>query len=479
MTMVRSIQAAVVALAVAAGGMPAVAQSGDTLALDLAGAVARALRVADEARLASLGIDAAAAQLTSARASIFPQITFNGSYSQVVRNARATIVGNVFGQSYNYGANLNISQTIFQGGREFYALKGASRARQAVELDATEVRATLQVDVQRAYLNALFATRIAGIQRNGLTLSRDRLAQVEQLASSGRAARYDVLRARVEMTNLEPVVLDADNDRLIAELDLRRLLNIPVTQPLRLTTDLDAQSVQSVVTLVAEHAGDEPPLRPTLRAARLTYEARRAAMGSARADFLPTITVFLRTGFLALPGAPGFPWGVGRTSSALCPAGSPDTRVCQNDGWFRDESFGLQMSWPLFDGLRAKGTLDLATAQARIAETQLRQREELVALEVSRARAEFARARAAFDAQRTNAGEATEAFQLASLRFSRGIGTQLEVSDAQFALLTAQSNEARTVYDVHLAAAELARALGKPVPLPGSVPAARTTSSGQ
>ena len=478
MTMRSGIRAAAVALALAASGATIRAQSSDTLSLDLAGAVARALRVSDEARLAAFGIEAASAQLTSARASALPQITLNSSYSQVVRNARATIVGNLFGQSYNYSASLNISQTIFQGGREFYAWAGASRAREAVRLDASEVRAALEVAVQIAYLDALYAARVAGIQRNGLALARDRLTQVERLASSGRAARYDVLRARVEAGNLEPVVLQAENVRTIAELELRRILNVPATQAIRLTTDLDAQSAHAVVTLVSDQ-GMQVPTRPAVRAAQLNYQARRAAVGVARADFLPTISVFLRTGYLALPSEPGFPLGVGRTSEALCPPGSPVGRVCQNDGWFRDESFGVQLSWPLFDGLRAKGNLSLASAQARIAEVQWRQREEQVALEVSRARAEFDRARAAFEAQRSNASEASEAFQLATLRFTRGLGTQLETSDAQLAYLTAQSNEARSVYDLHLAAAELARALGRPIPIPSGTTGARTTSSNQ
>jgi outer membrane protein TolC len=50
------------------------------------------------------------------------------------------------------------------------------------------------------------------------------------------------------------------------------------------------------------------------------------------------------------------------------------------------------------------------------------------------------------------------------------------VSDAQLALLTAQSNEARAVYDVHLAAAELARALGRPIPVPGTGGPPRTST---
>jgi outer membrane protein TolC len=63
---------------------------------------------------------------------------------------------------------------------------------------------------QRAYLNALFTARIADIQRRNLVLADERLAQVQQLEKAGRASRYDVLRARVERANLEPLALQAE-----------------------------------------------------------------------------------------------------------------------------------------------------------------------------------------------------------------------------------------------------------------------------
>ncbi|MDZ7631913.1 MAG: TolC family protein [Gemmatimonadaceae bacterium] len=91
---------------------------------------------------------------------------------------------------------------------------------------------------------------------------------------------------------------------------------------------------------------------------------------------------------------------------------------------------------------------------------------EQVALEAAAARAEFARARTLFDARRETVAEATEAYDLAVLRNTRGVGTTLDVSDAQFNLVSAQVNAARAVYDVFLAAAELARATGRPIPLP-------------
>jgi outer membrane protein len=137
----------------------------------------------------------------------------------------------------------------------------------------------------------------------------------------------------------------------------------------------------------------------------------------------------------------------------------------------------MTVTWNIFDGLRTKGNVDLAIASRKIAETSLHQVREAASLEVARARAEFERAQLAFNARTVNAAEAEEAFQLASLRFSRGLSTQLEVSDAQLALLTAKSTEARSTYDLYLAAADLARVRGRPIPLPtgGTVPV-RSTS---
>ena len=107
-----------------------------------------------------------------------------------------------------------------------------------------------------------------------------------------------------------------------------------------------------------------------------------------------------------------------------------------------------------------------------MAEIQLSQEREQVQVERAQARAEFARARAAYEAQRDNAREAEEAYRLAALRFERGLDTQLDASAVQLVLLIAKTNEARSVFDLYIAAAELARARGISIPLPPTRPAA-------
>ena len=447
------------------------ASPSDTLRLSIEEAVTRAVRLSDETKLSAAQLEVTEAQIVTARSAGFPQLRLNGAYTQVIENARGNIVGSVFQQPFTYNTNANISQTLFQGGRIFAGTRAAGDARQAARYDQAETRARVSVDVQRAYFQALLSDRLYEIQVRNLELADERLKQVERLESGGRAARYDVLRARVQHTNLEPAVIQARSDRELTMLEVKRILNLHVDQPLVLTSALDPDALQPFIATVANDSSADP-VRASVRSAESVVEARGEGIRVARADMMPTVSAFFQTGYLALPANNGVPTSWGQASNALCPPGSAPSRICQNNGWFPDRNFGVQISWPLFDGLRAKGNVDLAQAQRRVAEIQLSQAREEVQVERAQARAEFARARAAYDAQRDNAREAEEAYRLAALRFERGLDTQLDASAVQLQLLVAKTNEARSIFDLYIAAADLARARGIPIPLPPTRPAA-------
>lgn len=433
----------------------------DTIALSLPAAVERGLRLGDEARAASAQVDVADAQVTIARAAGLPQLRLNGNQSHVMQSARASAVGSIFNQPNTYTANATLSQTVFQGGKISAGSRAARNVKAAARLDQTETTAQVSLDVQRAYLDALFAENLAAIQDTSLALATARLAQVQEFLKAGRASRYDVLRAGVERANIEPTAIQARSEIELALIELKRLINIPFDQPLKLTTTIDTATV---LAWVARLRADAAPLnRPAVRSAELVSQARHAGVRVARADLLPSITFTGVVGAQAFPLS-GFPRTRGRLEPTPCPSDSPADRVCtvQNGGWFGDKSFGVQVGLPIFDGFRVKGAIDLASAQARLADLQLAQTRERVASEAAAAGAELNRAEAVFAARGQNAGEALEAFRLAELRQSRGLTTQLEVADAQLALTIARTNEARAVYDLYLAAASYARALGRP-----------------
>jgi len=458
-----------------AAASPARAQQPDTLRISIQDAVARALAQGDELRLAESRSRAANAQVGQARSTALPALRMNSTFTHVYENARAQAVGQIFNQPNTYNVNFNLSAPLFQGGRISAGLKSARGLRGAAQADVEQARADVTLDVLRAYLDALFADRLVQIQRDNVRLAEERVRQVEQLERAGRASRYDVLRARVERSNLEPAAIRAAGDRELALLELRRLANLPASQPVQLVTPVSADAVAAL----AQASGAPTPAAdsaavaaiPSVRAAELRAQASRAGVAIARADYLPTLSAFVQSGFQAFPSDWRFPTSRGALETVDCPPGSEPGRVCtqQNGGWFTDRSIGLQVSWPVFDGFRTRSNVALARAQADVARAQATQAREAAAVQLAQARTDLETARAQFAATRANVAEAEEAFRLATLRFQRGLSTQLDVSDAQLALATARSNEARATHELYLAAAGVARAQGRPIPL---IPAA-------
>jgi len=456
----------------AAAQQPA-APGGDTLAVTLEDALDRALRNGDEVRLAESRRNAASAQIGQARSTGLPQLRMSTAFTHVYENARAQAVGQIFNQPNTYNLNFNLAMPLFQGGRVSAGLRGANRTRGAALADVEQAQADVTVSLLRAYLDALLADRLVEIQREQVRLADERVRQMEQMERAGRASRYDVLRARVERSNLEPAAIQAAGDRELALLEVKRLANLPAEQPLKLVSAVTAEQVAALAR--GAGAGDVSADSaivssiPSVRAAELRAEATRAGVSIARADYLPTVSVFVTSGWQAFPTDWSFPTSRGGLDIVPCADGST-TRTCtsQNGGWFSDRSAGVQVSWPLFDGLRARSNVALARANAEVARAQAAQAREAAAVQLAQARSNLARASAQFAATRQNAAEAAEAFRLASLRFNRGLSTQLDVSDAQLALATARTNEARATYDLYLATAGLARAQGRAVPLPGA-----------
>jgi len=453
-------------------------QPADTLVLTLRDAVSRADRIGEEVRVARENLSTTEAQATIARAAGLPQLRVNASENRTVASARGQAVGQVFNQPYSYAAALNASQILFQGGRVVNAVRASRAATGASAQQLEETRSLISLQTQTAYVNALFTRRMVQIQQQSYELASAQLKQAEQFEKAGRMSRYDVLRARVALANIEPLLLQAREDAQIAQLELKRLANIPAARPLALTTSIDSVVIRDVLATVDTTIGADN--RPALASATLNARARELGVSVARAALLPTVTLNFNGGYGAYPvNGDIFPPGRGVFKTVPCAAGSAPGKVCtaQNGGWFSDQSFGFTVSFPVFDGLLSKGNIDLAGAQARVAEAQLAQTREQVSNDVERAKADLSRARGQYNAQQQNVAEADEAYKLASLRYSRGMATQLEVSDAQLALTTAQTNQAHSLYDVYIAAVALAQTQGRPLPLPSTDNATSAASS--
>jgi outer membrane protein TolC len=461
----------------AAGQSDSVARA-DTAGLSLEDAVRRAVQQSQEVRLARSQVEYAGAAIREARADLFPQISGSINYTRTFESSvgggtfvlpdslqfdpdptapledrvryleqNATnaglgglgaLFGNLpFGRDHAYTATLSGSQTLFSP-RLRSAIKIAGDVRRVAELGVTEQRAEIELQVRTAYYRALLAREIAGISQAAVAQAQKFLDEERLRERAGTTSDLEVLRAQVSLANLQPQLVEATNAAELAELELKRLVDIPLSQPLVLTSTLAAPSAE--VLAQPDVAPElEVSRRAAIEAAERQVAIRRQQVSLQKASFLPSATLRMNYGGVNYP-------------TEMFGLGDGD--------WRTDWNLSVGIEVPIFSGFRRLAQVDGAQAQLEEAELELARLEESVQLQYQQARSEKARARASIAAREQTVTQAQRVYELTELRYERGLATQLEVSDARLALLQARTNLAQALADFYVADAGVVRATG-------------------
>jgi outer membrane protein TolC len=342
-----------------------------------------------------------------------------------------------FGQPNTYRINLAFSQNLYTGGRLQAQQDQAKLGRESAQLNLTSTRAQLALDVAQAYFDAVLSDQLVVIAQATLAQAESTADQVRLQREAGRLAEFDLLRAQVSRDTQRPEVIRRRNERDLAHLRLKQLLDLPLDQPLQLVATLEepvlsppAQRWASDIA-VAE-AGDAPArVRTAVTQAGNDVQQTEAGIRVARAQRLPVVSVNSAFGQVAYSGFPRF--GEFRTN------------------W----TIGASASMPIFTGGRIKA--DETTARANLIESQarLQQTKELATLEEASTRLQLANARAAWESTAGIVQQAQRAYEIADLRYREGLSTQLELSDARLLLEQARNQRAVAAAAVQLARVRL------------------------
>jgi outer membrane protein len=127
-------------------------------------------------------------------------------------------------------------------------------------------------------------------------------------------------------------------------------------------------------------------------------------------------------------------------------------------------SAGVTLSWPIFDGGLTSARAHEADANVRAARAQETALEQQVRLEVEQARLGVVGAKAAMDAAAQALDNAKVRLQLAEGRYAQGVGSVIELGDAQVALTGAAAQRVQADYDLASARAQLIKAVGRLAP---------------
>lgn len=433
---------------------PAAAQTPvDTVHLTLDQAVQRALDRSFAMRLARADVLEADGQVGEALSAALPQvtgtITYTRQFASIYQGLGGTDTSSFgslfkntpFGAPNTWNFQVQATQLLWTGGKVGSGLSAAKAVRTIATLGESETAAEVSFQVKQAYWNAALQDRLLAIATGNLDQARAQLRQVQLFRQAGTRAEYDLLRAQVDAANQEPAVVAARNDLDLALLELKRLLDLPADQPLELSTPLESPEA-TIPVLATDSLGG--PERPALAQADAVVRQQKELLDVARADRWPTLSLATTYNEQAFP-------------QSVFPATADQFRR----GWNGE----VKLAFPIFNGFRTGARVEQARAAMQRAEAQRDQVHKQVELDVAQAKAEVARAQALLVARRETVRQADRALHIAGVRYTNGIATQLEVSDARVAAQQSQVNEVQATRDYVVALARLERALGRSVPV--------------
>jgi outer membrane protein TolC len=345
----------------------------------------------------------------------------------------------------NYSSRLDLQWPIYNGGRTD-ALERAARAdAAAAAADVSVAQADLRLEVARAFWAVVTARAAVDVLEQGVSRSQAHVAEVRQRFDAGLIPPNEIASAEAQESRARMLAIEARNQRDISMADLARLVGLAPGQPVEPVAVLDPStgleagapgtSVSGLDALVAS-ARESRDERRALDQRLTSATEMRAAAAAGR---LPTIAV-----------AGGVDYA------------RPNPRIFPRaDIWDDSWDASINMRWSLWDGGRTAADVAQAAGGIEAARQRLAEFDSVLTVEVRQRALDLESNRAAVAAAGDGVRAAAEARRVVAERYQAGVIAEIEVLDAEYALLQAELDRTRALANVRLSEARLSRAIGR------------------
>lgn len=335
-------------------------------------------------------------------------------------------------------ATVDLQQSIFNP-VAYAGIRSAGLMRKMKDEAYRDAEAEVVSSVRMAYFDAL-------ISRDQLRIVRDSIARWEEsqrdtraMYRQGVAADIDTLKAYLSVENLRPDLIQAESRVSNTLTRLKNAMGLDPSVTLVLTDSLSLGEASYPSELEAAWR-EALASRPDVRRLELQVQAEREQVGAARAERYPVLSAF---GELAYQTA-----------------FDDDTDIASST-WPVSSSVGVQLSLPIFTGYRTSARVEQAKIARLQSMTRLEELKADVLSELEVRLSSLREARRRIEVQSKTIAMAERSYRISRLRFREGVGSRLELTDAELQLGKARTNYLQAVYDCLKTQVDLDRSLGR------------------
>ncbi|MHC1743578.1 MAG: TolC family protein [Syntrophobacteraceae bacterium] len=350
------------------------------------------------------------------RSAALPQLTLDASAVRLKDNV-SSAPGK--GLTYNgYNANVNLTQALFTWGQIGAAINAAKHDREATEQQYREARQLAMREAATAYYDLLLTLELAKVARDNVAQKQRHLDEATRKHQAEVATDYDVLSARVALTNAQPTLTRAENDIRLATDRLRYYMGIDEDFEPKGPLQCSLKAPFPLSDVLQRAQENRPEVAFYESRVGVFRELIKVAKGNARP----------RLDFKANAGRSG----IGDLNSDV-----------PGDYW----DAGVYLSFPIFDGLKTKGQVIQARSRLATTEYEMKRLLDQIGLDARAAINGVDEAIQIIKGLEATIAQAERLLAMAETGYRAGVKTKLEVDDAETDVLTAKVNLARARRD--------------------------------
>lgn len=399
-----------------------------------------------ELKMARLSLQKAEADIDEAYSYALPSLNLSGSYTRNLLPLQFYIEGG-FGPGGETGgtfiavsadnaidARVELNQTLFNAA-VFRSINATDNYYNVAKERTKNIFDNVVFSIKQSFYTALLQKENLELLKTAKEKAEGNFQDINIMFEEGLISEFDKIRAEVQVANFEPQITNANNQYKTALNNLKMIIGFSSAENINIEESLTDFSTNSIQKSLEEIEKEILLNNPILKSLEVQQEVNKDFIAVYEADYLPNLSLF---GNYSLVGqANDFDFLTVNTSQV-----------------------GLRLNMNLFQGFRTNAMVEKAEIDLMNTKLQREQTELQIKVEIRDLLERMKSNNLQLKANKLNIAQAERGYEIAKTRFETGVGSLLELNDAELALRTAQFNNLRTVYDMLSNNARLEALLG-------------------
>lgn len=344
-----------------------------------------------------------------------------------------------FGTDYTGLAGISVRQLVFDGSY-FVALKASNTYKEVADKELVKTKIEIVESVQKSFYAVLVAQENLELLATNYYRIDSLLNETRILYENGFAEKIDVNRVTIERNNLRTELKSSTESLATTIAFLKYNMGMPIQQPFSIVGDINQLRLE---TIDIDFDGFNYLNRIEYDILQTNRDLVELDMKRFQVQYLPSINANFNAGYNS--GATRF---------------NQLTEFNNSNVWFNYSSWGLSMSLPIFDGLRKSYIIQQKKIQARQLENTRVDLQNAIDLEIMQSKINLNNSVQNLNTQLENMELAREVYDVTRIKYQEGVGSNLEVIEADAAYKAAQISYSNALYNAVIAKIELKKALG-------------------